>query len=183
MAREPERGIAIFVAILALTLVSAIAAAMTLTTSSEMMIAASFRDAQQAFYAADAAAQWAAADLAAVSDDWAAVTAGARQSSFVDGAAGSRSLPNGEPLDLVSVVVANPGWRLWAHGRLNDLLAASDVPSPHYIVVFVAADPAGPDRVKIRAISCGPRGGRRVVELGLRKGSAGVRIVSWELGR
>jgi hypothetical protein len=183
LAREPERGIAIFVAVLALALVSALAAAMTLTTSSEALIAGSFRDANQAFYAADSAAEWAAAELAAIPNDWGAVAAGARQSAFLDGAVGPHTLPNGEPLDLVSLVLGNPGWSLYAYGPLNGLLPPSAMRSPHYIVVFAAADPAGPERVKIRAISCGPRGGRRVVELVLVKGPAGVRTVAWELGR
>src|SRR5437762_14057707 len=91
---------AIIVALMATLLMSALGAALVLTTSSEALIAANFRHAQEGVYAADAALERAMADLATLAD-WNAVLGGSASSTFVDGApSGVRMLGDGSSLDL-----------------------------------------------------------------------------------
>lgn len=170
---------ALLVTVLSMALVAALASAVLINTSSETVIAASFRDARRALCAADAAGQWAFADLEPIAADWAAVAAGTRQSPFVDGPPGPRRMATGEQIDLGAVLLSNPGWVLYAHGWLTDLLPAAAVPESEYVVVLVAGDPALPDRLKVRPLAFGPHGARRVLELTFVRGPAGVRIDSW----
>ena len=155
------------VAMLAMLLMMALGSALVLSTSSETIVAANFRDSGEAGYAADAALERSIADLSR-ERDWNIVLSGAVQSSFVDGAPGGvRSLADGSTIDLFqrqnlancsSVSVCsedelnrvtrarpwganNPRWRLYAYGRL----AAFSVDSPYYVVVMVADDGADND--------------------------------------
>lgn len=170
---------ALLVTVLTMALVTALASAVVINTSSETVIAASFRDARQAQCAAEAAGQWAFADLEPIAAEWAAVAGGGRQSAFVDGPPGLRRMATGEEIDLGSILLSNPGWVLYAHGWLNDLLPAAAVPASQYVVVLAAGDPASPDRLKVRPLAFGPHGARRALELTFVRGPAGVRIDSW----
>lgn len=184
MGRQSDRGVALVVALMALLLLTAIGAALVLATSTEVLISSSFRGGVQALYAADAAVEWAAADVAAVVPDWPTLLGGSVRSPFVDGApSGSRLLADGSVVDLSSVAAANPAWRLYAYGALRDLLPISSRPSPFYVVVFVAPDPAGPERLKLRAEAFGLRGAHRIVELDVLRSGAGVKFVAWREGR
>jgi len=132
-----------------------------LTTSSEALIAANFRAAQQALYAADGAAEWALADLSAAVADWDAIAAGARRSAFVDGPpVGVRVLPTGGTVDLTAVVLNSPGWQLYAYGPLSSLAAGEGAGSHFYLVVLVAPG-TPPDSLKVRAAAHGPHPRRR----------------------
>jgi len=162
---------AIIIALMSMLLMSALGAALVLTTSSEALIAANFRNAQEGVYAADAALERAMDDLGAVAD-WSAILDGSTGSAFVDGTpSGVRTLADGSPLDLgqtvnmmncrkvtscsASNLVANtaqrpwgannPFWRLFAYGPLSSLLPDHAIDSAYYVIVMVADDPSEND--------------------------------------
>jgi hypothetical protein len=215
-----DHGIVLVIVLLAVVLLSAMGVTLVLTTSAEARIAANFRAAEQALYAADAGAERALVDLAAVAD-WNAVLSGAAMSSFVDGpASGTRLLADGSAIDLREVVnqancqkpsgcsdtdlnavtedrpwgLNNPRWRLFAFGRLRDLLPAGAADPGQYVVVMAGDDPAEVDNdpavdgapgnpgagvVFLRAEAFGAMQAHRVVELTAMHGEGAVRVLSW----
>lgn len=180
MTLQNDRGMALAVAVLTTLLVSALTAALVLTTSAETLISGAFGAAQQAMYAADAGAEWCIADLSAPGADWTAIAAGAVKSAFLDGPpSGSRSLRDGSAVDLGSVAAANPGWHLYAYGQLDTLLPDANRGTAFYVVAMATADGPSADRLKIRALAFGPRGAHNLIELGLRRVAGGVRVESW----
>jgi hypothetical protein len=173
-----NEGFALVGALMVMLLLSAVGAALVLATSTETLIASNFRAARQAFYAADAAAEWGAADLEAAAADFATVLGGTVASAFVDGApAGARLLADGSAVNLTAIAARSPSWSLYAYGPLERLLPAGPS-SPFYIVVFIK-DAGGPERIDLRAEAFGPRGAHRVVEVGLSRQSSGVKFESW----
>jgi hypothetical protein len=161
----------IILALMATLLMSALGAALVLTTSSDALIAANFRNAREGVYAADAALERAMDDLATVAD-WNAILDGSLQSTFVDGTPGGvRTLGDGSWLDLgqtlnmmncrkvtacsASNLVANtaqrpwgannPVWRLFAYGPLSSLLPPHALESAYYVIVVVADDASETD--------------------------------------
>ncbi len=169
--RARERGIAVFIAMAAVVILSGVATALVMTTATDVRIAASFRNGLEARYAADAGAARALIDLAAVAD-WTTILNGSVRSSFVDGPpAGVRPSAGGSTVDLDLVRsladcghgppcrdaerdavtasrpwgVDNPRWQLFAYGPLATLLPPGAVPSPCYVVVLVADDPGERD--------------------------------------
>lgn len=167
---------AIIVALMSMLLMSALGAALVLTTSSEALIAANFRNAQEGVYAADAALERAMDDLATVAD-WNAILDGSTRSAFVDGAPnGVRTLADGSLLDLgqsvnmmncrritpcsasnLTAITAerpwganNPVWRLFAYAPLSSLLPAHAIDSAYYVIVMVADDPSENDNDPLR---------------------------------
>lgn len=167
----PERGIALVVVLMAMVLMSALGVALVLSTSAETHIALNFLRAQQALYAADAAAQRAIDDLRAVAD-WTTLLSGAVLSSFIDGAPiGPRRLDDGSVLDLGQVLnmancqkittcsvsdmnavtedrpwgANNPRWTVFACGRLRDMLPAGAIDSAYYVIAMVGDDPGEND--------------------------------------
>jgi hypothetical protein len=177
-----ESGVALLLTLITMLLLSALAAAMVLLTSTEALIAASFRGGREAFYAADAVGEWSLAALGTMTDEWTAVCAGLKASSFVDGApAGPRTVAGQPVIDLTSVAAANPGWHLFAYGTFSDLVRSRGS-SPFYVVSLVAQDPAGLDNLRVRAMVFGAHGARRTVELALLRSPRGVHVVSWAEG-
>jgi hypothetical protein len=187
MARED--GFALLSAIMTVLLMSAVGTALILTSSSETMIAAHFRDSLEARYAAGVVLARGVDDLAAV-DDWTLVTGGVLQSTWVDGApAGERTLSDGSTIDLAQIRnlancrksvacaaddlaavtddrpwgVNNPRWTPYAYGPLRDILRPSPIDSPYYVVLFVGNGPAGA-LLALRAEAFGPRGAHAIVE-------------------
>ncbi len=175
-------GSAILVAMMATLLMTALGAALILATSSETIIAASFRDGLEGTYAADAALERAIDDLQAAAD-WNLVLAGAARSAFVDGAPdGSRTLADGSTIDLAQLLnlancgtpdscttadmnqatsrrpwaLNNPRWLLYSYGHLAALTSGS-INSPYYVAVMVADDPAENDHdpASDGAVPCG----------------------------
>jgi hypothetical protein len=167
---DREEGVAILIAMMALLLMTALGVALILTTSSETVIAAHFREAAEGLYAADAVAERALDDLPTV-PDWNALLAGSARSAFVDGPpSGDRTLPDGSTINVSQVVnmancrkitdcsVAdmdlstddrpwgqnNPRWMLYAYGNLEDLLLAT-INSPYYVIAMVGDDPSETD--------------------------------------
>jgi len=178
-----EEGIALMVAMMAMLLMSALGAALVLTTSSETIIATNFRSSSEGLYAADAALVRIVGELLAV-PDWDALLSGALQSTFIDGApAGSRTLSDGSTIDLTRVLALancrkitpctdsemdlvtherpwgrnNPRWRLFGYGQLSDLTPTASVRSPYYVVVMAGDDAAELDSDATRdgATPCG----------------------------
>jgi hypothetical protein len=165
-----ERGVALVIAMSALLLMSAATAGLVLLASLESAIAASYRNAVEALYAADAIAERVIAELATISE-WDTLRTGPVRSSFIDGSpTGMRRLPDGGTIDLTQAVMFancgkpvtcsaadlagnatgdrpwgsdNPVWNLFAYGPLDAVLPTID--SSFYVLVMVAGDPAGRD--------------------------------------
>lgn len=167
---------AIIIALMSMLLMSALGAALVLTTSSEALIAANFRNAQEGVYAADAALERAMDDLASI-PEWNFILDGSAQSAFVDGPPGGvRTLADGSLLDLgqsvnmmncrritpcsasnLTAITAerpwganNPVWRLFAYAPLSSLLPAHAIDSAYYVIVMVADDPSENDNDPLR---------------------------------
>jgi len=163
-AREPgsDRGVAIVLVLLGMLLLSALGMALALNTSIERQVSAAYSSSADVFYAADAALEIALQELSQV-PDWNVVLTGAA-STFVDGLAGPRVLPDGSLLDLEQVTDAancgrspcsmadmqvvtgarpwganNPVWLLYAHAPLEHL-SPGVIDSNVYVVVWVADD-------------------------------------------
>lgn len=197
-AARREDGVAMVAAMMALLLMTAIGTALALSSSTETIIAAQFRNGIEARYAAGAMLERGIADLADV-ENWSLLTAGGLQSAWVDGfPMGSRDLADGSAIDLSEVVEMancqkstpclsadladitpdrpwgdnNPHWKLYAYGRLRDMLAPGTIDSPFYVVLLVANGPT-PSLLAVRAEAFGPRGAHAVVEV-----TAGKRAVS-----
>jgi hypothetical protein len=230
--RNGERGFAVIVSMMGLLLMSALGMALALSTTIETLISRHFRDGAGAAYAAEALALHAIQELSSLSD-WTLALDGSVHSQLFDGGGTSvRSLADGSVIDLDAVRnlancgtaascseadlvradeerpwgLSNPRWRLFASGRLEDLLG---VPSPFYVVLFVADDPAETDLnpfadgaeaanpgsgvLRLRAEAFGPGGVHSAAEATISRsgtaelpaapGSAPVRIVSWRTSR
>lgn len=166
MAARGTDGIVLVAALLLMLLLSALGAAFALISSSETLIAANFRDMQEAQYAADAAAERALVDVAAAGD-WTLLLNGTVQSTFTDGVpSGTRTVPGGTTIDLTQIVnkdnchkvtscsraemdastadrprgANNPRWQLFAYGRIRDVLSIGTIDSACYTVVLVGDD-------------------------------------------
>ena len=166
-----ESGIALIVALMSLLLMSALGAALILTTTTETKIASNYAAAEEGLYSADAGVERSMQDLLTV-PDWNTILAGATTSAFIDGSSGgSRTLPAGGSLNLTQVVnmancgkldscsaadmtaitadrpwgANNPRWQLYAYSSMNDVIPTGTVNSPYYIVVMVADDAAETD--------------------------------------
>jgi PilX N-terminal len=176
-----EDGVALVVAMMALLLMTALGAALVLTTSSETMIAANYRNSSEALYAADAIVERAMDDLLAASD-WNGVWSPSVRSAFVDGPpSGTRRLADGSTIDLAEAVnLANCGhaaacsaslWRLYAYGPLNEMISTGSIDSPFYVLLMVAADPSDANVLALRAEAFGPRGAHRTIEVTVTRSS------------
>jgi hypothetical protein len=208
-ATRRDRGVALLITIMALTLLSALGAALMLTSTSESMIAAHFRDGIEARYAAEAALVRALDEAAAA--DWAPLIDGASRSAWVDGPpAGPRPLGDGSTIDLAQVVnlagcqkstscsasdlaavtadrpwgANNPRWTAYAYGPLRGLLAPGAVDAPHYVIVLAGNGPSAA-QLALRAEAFGPRAAHAVVETTVGRdyneasGQSFVKILSW----
>jgi hypothetical protein len=218
-----EAGFALIVAMMGVLLISAVGTALLLTTSIETLITRNVRDGAAASYAAGAAASYAARELS-VAPDWSPALSGALRLPLFDGTdAGVRTLPDGSTINLTHVTnlancgvpagcsdadlgattlerpwgINNPRWALFGSGQLAAVL---HTPTPFYVVILIADDPAETDDdpssdasgpgsgvVLLRAEAFGPRGAHASVELVVAQvvrtvdgvASLGARIVSW----
>lgn len=166
-----EQGAILIVTLMALALMAALGATLVIMSSSETMIAANFRRAAEARYAAEAGLERVIADLES-QPDWTDAPDGATLSSFTDGVAGSaRRLADGTLIDLAEVRnlancqrrslcsiadldrktserpwgVLNPRWQLFGYGPLSLLAGGASATSPLYVVVLVSDDPSEND--------------------------------------
>src|SRR3954463_4873094 len=145
-----ESGIALIVALMAMSFLLALGLALALTTATESRIAGNYRDAVEALDAADSAVERAIQDLVAA-PDWDSVLSGARTSSFTDGSpSGIRVLPDGSAFDLTRATnivrcdksmcsqadliaiseerpwgANNPVWQPYAFGPVADLVSGT----------------------------------------------------------
>ena len=165
-----ERGIAMIIALMAMSLMVALGTALILTTVTETKITTNFRNNSESLYAADAAIERALDDLLTV-PDWNNLLNGTVKSALVDGPpTGPRNLGDGKILSLDEIVnlancekvttcstadmqavtlarpwsTNNPQWQLFAYGKLNDVMPAG-MNSPYYVVVMVGDDPSEND--------------------------------------
>ena len=197
-----DDGVALVVVMMAITLLMALGTALTLATIAETAIAANYRDTTEAFYAAEAAVEFAMQEVAAVSD-WSDVVAEPGQSAFVDGPADGARTVGAVTLDLADATrdvnataggapgAGSRGWVLYAFGRFQDLVPSSPGRSQIYVAVWVAdrSDTPGeesdeersvPDALSILGQAYGVRGGRRTVETIIaREGDSTIRARSW----
>jgi type IV pilus assembly PilX-like protein len=161
-----ERGMALIVALLSVMLLTALGLGLVMTTMSETMIAANYRDSGEAMYAADAGVERVMQDILTV-PDWNSILIGNVQSAFVDGPpSGTRVLPDGTTIDLSAATnmlncaktapcspsemdawtpdrpygVNNPRWQLYAYAPLTNIIETGTIASPMYVVVWVADD-------------------------------------------
>jgi|SRR5688572_21507237 len=159
-----DRGVALILVLLVMMTLSALAMSLALLVSTESRVAANYRDGIETMYAAEAALERVLPDLAAESD-FTRVLTGASVSSFIDGPAGLRRLPDGTFTGLPALTSMlnceravcsdvsldqvreerpwgqnNPRWQLYGYGSV-----ASPGDSRLYAVVWVADDPSEND--------------------------------------
>jgi hypothetical protein len=199
-----ERGSAILMAMLLALLVGAAAAALVAVTTTETLIGASYRHAQEASFGAEAALERAFLDLSHVAD-WSRVLAAPPAnltSSFDDGQAVARA-PDGTDLDLARLTAARqresdarygastfgadtPQWRLFAHAAPRDLMSAPGLDARLYLVVWVADDESDADgdasvdsnrRILVWAAAIGAGGARKAVEARVGRSSGGDLLI------
>jgi Tfp pilus assembly protein PilX len=168
---DSERGIALIIALMAMSLMIALGTALMLSTTTESKIVTNFRNNSESLYAADAGLERALDDLLTV-PDWNNLLNGNAKSALVDGLpTGGRTLADGTVLkldevlnmancqkttacsgnDLTAVSLErpwgpnNPTWQLFAYGPLNTVLPQGGINSPYYVVVMVGDDPSEND--------------------------------------
>lgn len=165
-----QHGMALIIALLMLSILSAIGLGLSLVVSVDPMTAANQREATSALYIARAGLELAARELATAST-WDAWLSGAATSTLVDGASsGIRILPSGAAIDIgrltnqltcdretacsdaemVSTTRErpwgpnNPRWRPFLYGSTTSLgLAAAS--EQHYLIVWIGDDSAERD--------------------------------------
>jgi Tfp pilus assembly protein PilX len=185
-----ERGIALVIVLLAMMLIAALSMALSLTTSTETRIAASYAWGAETFYAADATIEYVLHDLATLGD-WTDALDGSAM-SFSDGPPGPRTLPDGTRVDLNQVTdllncghpscsiaeltastadrpwgINNPTWQLYAHGPLAMVSPAIDIEPPIYVIVWVSDDPLENDGQPLvdGDETMGPNAGRGILQV------------------
>ncbi len=163
-----ERGVALVIVLLVLTMMTAVGTALLLIATAEARIATNFQLMSEARYAADAVLDRAIVDIAGVRD-WTTLLNGGARSGFVDGlASGTRTLADGNTIDLGQIVnvancqktapcsdddlnkvtddrpwgLDNPRWLPFAWGPLNSLTATGSVNSLFYVIAMIADDPS-----------------------------------------
>ena len=181
-----ERGSVLLCALMVITLIVTLGAAVTLIVSSESAVAANYYSSQQGLYAADAGIERAVAELRALST-WSSVPASVTSSSDFNDGQGAPRGPDGSTLNLAQLTIkrqsrsdavyANlpdrPIWRLYAHAALNRMASGAGNVTP-YVVVWIADDPDEIDGnaavdtndvVMLHAEAFAIRGGKRAIEV------------------
>ena len=166
-----QRGIALILVILVTSFLSAIGLGLALIVMMDRLATGNLRGSVGLLYAADAALELAARDLAQVAD-WNLVLSGVVRSTFSDGEPlGVRPIPNGGEVDLTAATnqlncgsddectieqmaastrerpwgANNARWRLYAYGPLGNIVQFAR-PTSCYLVVWVADDGREADR-------------------------------------
>ena len=188
---ESEGGTALLTVLLILVLFGALAAAVTIASRTETLIAANFRQSRETLHVAEGAAALVTHEMAGL-PDWTPVLSGAVVSNFTDGGpGGARRLPGGDWITLCcgpgSVAddvqqrayggavwgADTPVWRLVAWGPATAWLGAGRIDSLVYVAVWVGDDPHDGDgnpavdsnrTVAVHAQAFSTGGGRRVIE-------------------
>jgi hypothetical protein len=159
-----ERGVALILVLLVMMTLSALAMSLAVMVSTESRVSATYRDGLETLYGAEAALERVLPDLAAA-PGFDGILTGLSVSSFIDGPAGLRRLPDGTFTDLRALTSMlncgrvmcsdgdldeareerpwgqnNPRWQLYGHGSV-----ASPGDARIYAVVWVADDPSETD--------------------------------------
>jgi len=157
---QNEDGSALIIALMAMMLLTALAAAVVMVTNTEIKIAGNYADGRETLYGADAAVERVVQDLLLV-PRWNDVLSGAAKSAFVDGlATDKKTVPGGGLITLccgantaTGQLQANtealnqwgansPKWQLYAYGPMMNMLPNNVLDSPVYMAVWIADDPA-----------------------------------------
>ena len=160
-----QRGIALVLVVLVTSFLTAIGLGLALIVIMDRLATGNLRGSVAMLYAADAAIEVAARDLA-LTEDWSLALAGASRSGFVDGPGGGlRAIPGGGVVDLTAATnllncgkptpctaaqmdanskerpwgANNARWQLYAHGPFAELAPLAR-PAPCYLAVWVADD-------------------------------------------
>lgn len=188
-----EHGSVLLCALMVITLIATLGAAITLVVSTESVVAANYHTSQQGLYAADAGIERAIAEFRALST-WSTVPVSATSSSdFNDGQVTPRG-PDGSMLNLAQMTVRRqaesdavyatlpdrPVWRLYGHAPLNRMAPGAGNAAP-YVVVWIADDADEIDGnaavdtndvVMLHAEAFTVRGGRRAIEVTIQRDEA-----------
>jgi hypothetical protein len=208
MPRRNERGAALLIVLVAVGLVTAVAVALMVVTSTDTLIGGAYRTAHETFYAADAALDRALAELALM-PSWTPALAtppGNLVASYDDGTA-MITAPDGRSYSVAAMNAARqsasnavystsafgadtPSWRLFAHCRFRDLVPPGTVAPPAYLLVWVADDGGDGDgdatrdsnaQVLVHAEALGVGGSRRAIEAAVGRAAPGViRLLAWK---
>ena len=199
----------VMLALVVTVMLGALGGGLVTIGNTETAIAANFRDAADALYAAESGAQQVVQELESFTN-WTDWLAGLAASSLTDGTL-APTLPSNRVVSLTAMtselqaqsdVAAawgpnNPRWRLTAHAPASQLIGAGQ-PVPAYLAVWIADDPSEIDGdpwrdnngvVMVRASSLGRGVASRSVELIVARdatsgaGTTGVRILSWRVVR
>lgn len=162
---KADRGIALVLAILVTSFLTAIGLGLALIVMTDRLATGNLRGSVAILYAADAAIELAARDLSRL-DDWNAALTGLVRSAFADGEpSGSRPIPGGGAVDLTAAtnllncgrVTAcsdaqmdansrerpwgrnNARWRLYAYGPMGNIVQFAR-PAECYLAVWIADD-------------------------------------------
>lgn len=197
-----ERGAALLMALLLMTLLAAIGAGLATLSVTETLIGANHRQSVEAALGAEAALERALHDLSAIAD-WSAVLAeppGNAMSTFCDGLDYPVG-PDGRRIDLQALTAQlqrasaedYPGdvqWRLFAHAPLRDLLPSPPrIDVPVYLVVWVARgidrgpgdgepDPGAGPTIVVHAEAIGIGGTRRAMRAAVDRAPGGLLAVA-----
>ncbi len=196
MNRSDDQGVAFVVVMMTISLLGALVGALTLAVITDTAVAANYRDAADALYAAEAAVEFVLQEIAAV-DDWADLL-DEGHSAFVDGPPAGIRQVGGITIDLdqatadvTLAATAAPGdvhlpSMLYAFGWFRDMVpGAAD--SGVYVAVWLADrsaapkdEAAPPEKLSIVGEAFGTRGARRAVEVIVEKAdTSAVRRLAW----
>ena len=187
------------IAILTVLLLAAVAASLVYVSTTETLISAAFRYAEETSNAADAALERAMLELDLM-PDWSVslLSLPANVESFSDGQT-QFVAPDGRRFDLSQLTAQrqrdsdatygshgfgadSPLWRLFAHASLADILPPAAVAQPAYLVVWIADDGWDGDgnpsvdsneRVLLHAEAYGGGGARRGFEASVSRAPGG----------
>lgn len=159
-----QRGIALIMAVLITTFLSALGAGVMMAVFMDRLAAGNMRGSIALLYAADSGIEIAARELARV-EQWNTVLSGAIRSNFTDGTPGVRGIAGGGAIDLTVATntlncgkatecttaqmdaisrerpwgTNNPRWQLFAYGPMTGLTSLVR-PAPCYLAVWIADD-------------------------------------------
>ena len=126
-----EEGTALIIALMAMLLLTALAAAVVMVSSTEVKIAGNYNNGQETLYAADAAVERVVQHVAG--------------GNTILLCCGANSV-TGQLQALTDTAnlwdTNNPKWKLFAYAPLKDMLPDVEIDSASYIAVWVADDPA-----------------------------------------
>jgi len=182
-----ERGVALIIAMMVTMLLTALGIALVMLTTTETQITMNFRNGQEALYAADAGVERVVQDLLMV-PRWNDLLNGTVTSGFVDTTMTPRLPDYGDVINLTTGTAQlqqetdsqnlwgpnNPVWRLYAWGRVTNLLPTDTIDSYMYIAVWVADDPSEIDGnpladtngvLTLHSEAYGMGGTRKVIEI------------------